>query len=119
MNKGEVIAIDTPENLERKVSNKNIIHVTVEDNENKVIGMKNKIEGIKNIKLEKTNEDGTKQYSIEVDGDRDIRKILFTSFAKESLTIFEMKKANTSLEDAFMKLIEKGEKKWEQYLRKN
>ena len=111
MNKGEVVAIDTPENLERKVSNKNIIYVTVEDNENKVIGMKNKIEGIKNIKLEKTNEDGTKLYLIEVQGNKDIRKILFTSFAKESLTIFEMKKEDTSLEDAFMKLIEKGEKK--------
>ena len=119
MNKGEVIAIDTPENLERKVSNKNIINVTVEDNENKVIGMKNKIEGIKNIKLEKTNEDGTKLYLIEVQGNKDIRKMLFTSFAKESLTIFEMKKEDTSLEDVFMKLIEKGEKKWEQYLRKN
>ena len=111
MNKGEVVAIDTPENLERKVSNKNIIYVTVEDNENKVIGMKNKIEGIKNIKLEKTNEDGTKLYLIEVQGNIDIRKTLFTSFAKESLTIFEMKKEDTSLEDAFMKLIEKGEKK--------
>lgn len=111
MNKGEVVAIDTPENLERKVLNKNIIYVTVEDNENKVIGMKNKIEGIKNIKLEKTNEDGTKLYLIEVQGNKDIRKILFTSFAKESLTIFEMKKEDTSLEDAFMKLIEKGEKK--------
>ena len=111
MNKGEVVAIDTPENLERKVSNKNIIYVTVEDSENKVIGMKNKIEGIKNIKLEKTNEDGTKLYLIEVQGNKDIRKILFTSFAKESLTIFEMKKEDTSLEDAFMKLIEKGEKK--------
>ena len=111
MNKGEVLAIDTPENLERKVSNKNIIYVTVEDTENKVLEMKNKIEGIKNIKLEKTNEDGTKQYSIEAQGNKDIRKVLFTSFAKEKITIFEMKKADTSLEDAFMQIIGKGEKK--------
>lgn len=111
MNKGEVVAIDTPENLEKKVSNKNIIYVTVEDTENKVIGMKEKIEGIKEIKLEKTNEDGTKQYAIEVEDEKDIRKTLFASFAKENLTIFEMKKADTSLEEAFMKLIEKGEKK--------
>ena len=111
MNMGEVVAVDTPENLEKKVSSKNILYVTVEDTENKVIGMKEKIEGIINIKLEKTNEDGTKQYLIEVDAKKDIRKTLFASFAKENLTIFEMKKADTSLEDAFMKLIEKGEKK--------
>ena len=111
MNKGEVIAIDSPENLEKKVSNKNIVYVTVEDTGNKVIGMKEKIEGIKDIKLEKTNEDGTKKYAIEVEETKDIRKTLFASFAKENLTIFEMKKADISLEEAFMKLIEKGENK--------
>lgn len=110
INKGEIVAIDTPENLEDKVSNKNIIYVTVEDTEGKVIGMKEKIEGIKDIKLEKTNEDGTKQYSIQAEKELDIRKTLFASFAKENITIFEMKKADTSLEEAFMKLIEKGEK---------
>jgi len=111
INKGEIIAIDTPENLEKKVLNKNLIYVTVEDTENKVMGMKEKIVGIQDIKLEKTNEDGTKQYSIEANNNLDIRKTLFADFAKENLTIFEMKKADTSLEEAFMKLIEKGENK--------
>ncbi len=78
--------------------------------ENKVIAMKEKIEGITEIKLQKTNEDGTKQYKVEVDGQKDIRKALFATFAKENLTIFEMKKADTTLEEAFMKLIERGEK---------
>ena len=110
INKGEIVAIDTPERLEEKVANKNVIYVTVEDPENKVVEMKDKIQGIKDIKLEKTNEDGTKQYLIQVEKNMDIRKTLFASFAKEDLTIFEMKKADTSLEEAFMKLIEKGEK---------
>jgi len=111
MNKGEIVATDTPENLEKKVSNKNIVHVTVEDTENKVIGMKDKIEGIKEIRLEKENEDGTKKYIIEVEEGLDIRKKLFADFAKENLIIFEMKKADSSLEDAFMKLIEGGKNK--------
>ena len=111
MNKGEIVAIDTPENLEKRTANKNIVYVTVEDPNNKVIQMKNKIPGIKEIKLEKTNEDGTKQYSIESEDNKDIRKTIFASFAKENLTIFEMKKADTSLEEAFMKLIGKGQKK--------
>ena len=110
INKGEIVAIDTPENLEKKVSNKNLIYITVEDNENKVIGMKEKIQGIKSINLEKENEDGTKQYVIEVEDSLDIRKTIFADFAKENLAIFEMKKADTTLEEAFMKLIEKGDK---------
>ena len=59
---------------------------------------------------EKENEDGTKQYVLESEKDVDLRKIVFNEFAKENITIFEMKKADTTLEDAFMKLIEGGEK---------
>ena len=51
-----------------------------------------------------------KEYVLESDKDVDLRKIVFNEFAKENITIFEMKKADTTLEDAFMKLIEGGEK---------
>ena len=110
INKGKIVAIDTPENLENKVSNKNCIYVTVEDNENKVEQIKDKIENIKKIELIEKNEDGTKQYMIEAEGNVDLRKTIFAEFAKENVTIFEMKKADTTLEDAFMKLIEGGNK---------
>ena len=110
INKGKIVAIDTPENLEKKVSNNNTTYVTVEDTENKIETMKEKIPEIKDIKLIKENEDGTKEYVLESDKDVDLRKIVFNEFAKENITIFEMKKADTTLEDAFMKLIEGGEK---------
>ena len=111
INKWKIIAVDKPENLENKVAKKNLIYITVEDEENKVQTMREKIEGIKEIKLEKENEDGTKQYIVEAEDGLDIRRTIFTEFAKENLTIFEMKQADTSLEDAFMKLIEGGENK--------
>ncbi len=110
INKGKIVAIDTPENLENKVSNNNCIYVTVEDTENKIETMKDKIKEIKNIELVQENEDKTKQYLIEADKDIDLRKKIFSEFAKENITIFEMKKADTTLEDAFMKLIEGGNK---------
>ncbi len=110
INKGKIVAIDTPENLEKKVESNNTTYVTVEDTENKIETMKEKIPEIKDIKLIKGNEDGTKEYVLESDKDVDLRKIVFNEFAKENITIFEMKKADTTLEDAFMKLIEGGEK---------
>lgn len=110
INKGKIVAIDTPENLEKKVSNDNKTYVTVEDPENKMDTIKEKIPEIKEIKLIKENEDKTKQYIIESEEKEDLRKIIFTEFAKENITIFEMKKPDTTLEDAFMKLIEGGEK---------
>ena len=110
INKGKIVAIDTPENLEKKVASNNTTYVTVEDTENKMETIKETIPEIKEIKLIKENEDGTKQYALESDKDVDLRKIVFNEFAKENITIFEMRKADTTLEDAFMKLIEGGEK---------
>lgn len=110
INKGKIVAIDTPENLEKKVESNNTTYVTVEDTENKMETIKEKIPEIKEIKLIKENEDGTKQYVLESEKDVDLRKIVFNEFAKENITIFEMKKADTTLEDAFMKLIEGGKK---------
>ena len=110
INKGKIVAIDTPEHLEDKVTN-NCIYVTVEDTENKMKNIKDKIKDIQKIELVEENEDGTKEYMIEAKQDVDLRKTIFSEFAKENITIFEMKKADTTLEDAFMKLIEGGENK--------
>ena len=110
INKGKIIAVDTPENLENKVNNNNLIYVTVEDKENKIEKIKEKLNDIKKIELVTNNDDGTKQYAIETVGEKDLRKELFAEFAKENITIFEMKKADSTLEEAFMKLIEGGNK---------
>ena len=110
INKGKIVAIDTPENLESKVSKNNCVYVTVEDTENKVNSMKDKIKDIQKLELIKENEDGTKQYMIEAQEDIDLRKTIFSEFAKENITIFELKKADSTLEEAFMKLIEGGNK---------
>ena len=110
INKGKIVAIDTPEKLENKVTNNNSVYVTIEDPENKIKNIKEKIKDIKEIKLIKENEDGSKQYMIEAEGKVDLRKTIFNQFAKENITIFELKKIDSTLEDAFMKLIEGGEK---------
>lgn len=105
INKGEIVAIDTPENLENKVVNENSVYVTVEDPENKMENIKEKLEKVKEIKLVNENEDKTKKYIIKAENEVDIRKEIFETLAKEGITIFEMKKADATLEDAFMKLI--------------
>ena len=110
INKGKIVAIDTPEKLEAKVSNSNNVYVTVEDPQNKTEKVTKNIKEIKKVELVKKNDDGTKQYVLEADGNTDIRKIIFAEFAKENITIFELKKADNTLEDAFMKLVEGGDK---------
>ena len=70
--------------------------------------IKEKLGDIKEIKLIQENEDGTKKYQITAEKDVDIRKRVFEVFAKENIVIFELKKIDVTLEDAFMKLIDEG-----------
>lgn len=113
INKGKIVAIDTPENLEQKTKEKNGISVTVEDPKENMKKLKSKIPEIEKIEMIKDNEDGTKQFVITSKTDIDLRKKLFEVLPKEEITIFELKKTETSLEDAFIKLIdtEKEEEK--------
>lgn len=109
INNGQIVAIDTPENLEKKVVTDNSVYVTVEDTENKMDTIIEKLPEIKEVKLITENEDNTKKYMIIANSDIDLRKNIFETFAKEGITIFEMKKSDVTLEDAFMQLIENKE----------
>ncbi len=108
INKGQIVAVDSPENLEDKVNVENVINIIVEDVENKIENLK--INGAKKVELIKKNDDNTKEYRIIPEKDYDIRKTIFSDLAKENITIFELKKPEITLEEAFMELIQKNEK---------
>lgn len=106
INHGKIIAIDTPENLENKTKEKNTILVTVEDKKENMKNLQEKVKEIEEIKFVKDNGDGTKQYAISSSAEVDLRKKLFDILPKEEITIFELKKSESTLEDAFIKLID-------------
>ena len=78
-----------------------------------MLSLKEKITDIEKLEMIKDNEDGTKQYKIVSKSEKDIRKALFDTLPKKGITIFELKKAETSLEDAFIKLVDNATSKTE------
>ena len=106
INKGKIVAVDTPENLEKATKEKNSISVTVEDPKGNMSKLKEKIPEIEKIEMVKDNDDGTKQFVITSGAEVDLRKKLFEILPKDEITIFELKKTETTLEDAFIKLID-------------
>lgn len=107
IDKGEVVAVDTPNNLEKEaVGGKDILRLTVEDENDKFETIKESISNIKEIKFVGTNEDKSKEYIVETNSDEDIRKIMFSKCAEIGIVILEMKKDTASLEDAFIKIVE-------------
>ena len=107
INKGKIIAQDTPQNLEEKVQTENSLIVTVEDKENKFEEVIKNIDGVTNISLITKNADGTIKYSVKSAEEKDVRKDVFEAAAKNGITILEIKKSEATLEDAFINLINK------------
>ncbi len=110
INKGKILAVDTPEHLEEQFKEENSIYVTVEDKKNKIATVCKKINNFKESKLIKTNSDGSKQYLLTSEKNVDLRKEVFDLFPKNNINILELKKTEVTLEDAFLKLINSKEK---------
>ena len=106
INHGKIVAVDTPQNLENKTQNDNTIMVTVEDKNDKMKTISKKLKNATSVKFIKQFSDGSSQYLISAKADTDIRKEIFNVFAKEDITVLELKKSENTLEDAFLKIID-------------
>lgn len=107
IDKGEIVAVDTPEHLEQNTEEKTVLNVIVEDPNNQFETLKEDIKNIKSIVLIGINNDKSKNYQVEtISADKDIRKELFSKCSNKDIVILEMKKVTASLEEAFIKLVE-------------
>ena len=118
INKGKVLAVDTPSHLEEQFEEENRIYVTVEDEKNKIDEISKKIKQLKSIEFIKEKEDGTKQYLLTADKSTDLRKEVINLFPKNDINIIELKKSEITLEDAFLKLISDKEKEVQEKAKK-
>jgi len=106
IDKGEIVAVDTPESLENNSSEDREIIITVDDINKNFEDIKENISNIKEINLISENDDNSVTYKLIITGEEDIRKEIFSNCAKLDIAILEMKKRENSLEDAFIKLVE-------------
>ncbi len=106
IDKGEIVAVDTPANLEADVKETSELKVVVDDENNKFETLKDSIKEIEEITLVKSNDDNSKEYLVKTSSKNDIRKQIFSYCAIKEITILEMKKQEASLEEAFIKLVE-------------
>ncbi len=110
IDRGEIIAVDTPENLEKQTQTKQVLKITVEDPENLFEKVFSNLEYIQKISLVKTNDDKTKIYEIDlkedIKDDTEARKSIAIKCAENNILNLGIKREEQSLEDAFMKLIE-------------
>lgn len=104
INKGKVVAEDTPSNLTKNLKNSIEIYLKAEgDISNIILSLRN-IDGVKNVKFEKTNSNIV-DFIIESDKSRDIRKDIASTIIRNDWNLYEMYKKEVSLEDIFLQLV--------------
>ena len=104
INKGEIAAIDTPENLSKIIEGASRLFVRIEGPSNNILEIINGINGVKNVEVFQEEEKDSTGFIIESDENIDIRKPLFFAMAEEKMPILEMKSHGLSLEEVFLQL---------------
>ena len=109
INNGKLIARDTPENLTMKMASKGL-HLVIKGEISAIKGALRTVSGIKNVVYDEVMKEGTLGLTLYSMDNTDIRESVFFSLAEASCPILEMHRKETSLEEAFLALMKKGEK---------
>ncbi|HHY64457.1 MAG TPA: ATP-binding cassette domain-containing protein [Clostridiaceae bacterium] len=110
INKGRIVAIDTPENLSKALSDFSRFTVTVAGPENKVKDIISKIYGVKYIESSTKLKNDECSFIVEADKDIDVRKPMFNQLAQHGFPILELRSLNLTLEEIFLQLTRTEEK---------
>lgn len=103
INEGRIVADDTETNLSDRLIGAHILTAKIEGDYDRVAKKVLSIEGVEVCK--QTNErDGVIEYRIESEEGVDVRRELFAAMAEIGCPILELKSAEMSLEDIFLKL---------------
>lgn len=105
INKGEIAAIDTPENLSKGFGTASRLLVTVAGPKNSVLNTIKEIYGVKYVEPGTDKEKDVISYVVESDKEIDIRKPLFFAMAKLGYPIIELRSLDMTLEDIFLQIV--------------
>jgi ABC-2 type transport system ATP-binding protein len=105
INKGKIVASDTPENLARGMTGDNRLTVRVAGAEKEALATARAVPQIQKAESVGSREPGTVDLVLEARKDQDMRREVFTAFARASLPLLQMKSMDLTLEEIFLNLI--------------
>ncbi|MBR2912608.1 MAG: ABC transporter ATP-binding protein [Oscillospiraceae bacterium] len=110
INKGEIMAIDTIENLRKSMVSKNQLSLKVEGDKDKVVRLLKDIRGVGDITDINFISTGVYTYKVEIETE-DIRKEILSVLVANDCGVMEVSMATLDLEQVFMKLTTQTQKR--------
>jgi len=105
INKGKIVASDTPENLARGMTGDNRLSIRVAGGEKEALSAARSVANVVKAESAGTREPGTVDLVVEARKDQDVRRGVFEAFARASLPLLMMKSMDLTLEEIFLNLI--------------
>ncbi|MCD4652752.1 ABC transporter ATP-binding protein, partial [bacterium] len=107
LNEGQLIAVDTPQNLNRNLHGSDIIllEISGRNKPDNLISILNSIPELEQIKLIESSSNNTHKFSISTDNKLDIRPLIAKTVVETDWNLLELKLEPKSLEDIFIKLV--------------
>ena len=102
INNGEIVAIDTPENLGKSISTNKRFVVTSDADADKVKSIMEAIDGVVSVTANEGREDG--EFDFTVEATLDVRKDITSELASKGISILMIAEDELSLEDIFLEL---------------
>lgn len=104
IDKGRLVASDTPENLSKVMTGMNSLELTVKGEEAVIREALGMVENIENIAYHSSMTEGACDLTIKISGDMDMRENIFFALCEVKCPILRMQPTNMSLEEVFLKL---------------
>jgi len=104
INKGKIVAVDTPDQLSKNLGDYSRFTMTIAGPEKKVKDMLQQVYGVKYLEVQNKLKNDEYSYVIEADKDIDVRRPIFHKLAEAGYPILELKSLSMSLEDIFLQL---------------
>ncbi|NLX70538.1 MAG: ATP-binding cassette domain-containing protein [Clostridiales bacterium] len=104
INKGKIVASDTPENLSKRLGDTGRLAVRVAGPERQVLKLIRGLAGIKSVESTGVKEPGTVDILVEAEKDIDIRRPVFYALSRAEYPILQMKPLDLTLEEIFLQV---------------
>ena len=105
INRGKIVASDTPENLSRGMTADNRLSIRVAGTEAAALAVARKVPHVLRAQSAGSREPGTVDLVLEAGKEKDVRRDVFTEFARADLPLLQMKSMDLTLEEIFLNLI--------------
>lgn len=108
IDKGKLVASDTPENLSKVMAGANSLELTVKGKEEVIRKALDMVENIEELVYHQSMIKDACDFTVKIAGNQDMRENIFFALAEVKCPILKMQSSNMSLEEVFLKLTDDG-----------